>query len=90
MGWIGARRVCNRVGGVDCVVQGKKDSERDKNKKVDGEEEKKKKRQIRQKKGGGKKIKFLVFMVLGRIDPSPQPRGLQGPPFGPQVPPERL
>ena len=71
-------------GGVECVVRGKKDSERDKNKKVDGE------REIRQKKGLEKKVKFLVSMVLGRIDPSPQPRGLQGPPFGPQVPPERL
>ncbi len=43
-----------------------------------------------QKKGLEKKVNFLVSMVLGRIDPSPQSRGLQGPPFGPQVPPERL
>ena len=43
-----------------------------------------------QKKGLEKKVNFLVSMVLGRIDPSPQPRGLQGPPFGPQVPPKRL
>ncbi len=38
-------------GGVDCVVRGKKDSERDKNKKVDGEEEKKKNERSGKKRG---------------------------------------
>ncbi len=47
--------MCNRVGGVDCVVQGKKDSERDKNKKVDGEEEEKKNDRSGKKKGLEKK-----------------------------------
>ena len=55
--------------GVACVARDKKDSERNQNRKVDGEEEKKKKKKIRQKKGLGQKKSFLENLVLGRLDP---------------------
>ena len=50
-------------------ARGKKNSERDNNRKVDGEEEKKKKPLFRQKRGVAKKKSFLEKLVLGRIDP---------------------
>jgi hypothetical protein len=53
--------------------------------KMDGEKNKTK---IRQKRGVSHKNKS-AWKVLGGIDPRPQPRRLWGPPFQPQVPPER-
>ena len=51
---------------VACVVRCKKDSERDKKDKIDGEEEENK----NGKKRGLQKNQFVFFsMVLGRIDP---------------------
>ena len=44
--------------GVACVARDKKDSERNKNKKVDGEEEKKKKERSGKKRGWDKKKVF--------------------------------
>jgi hypothetical protein len=61
---------------VSCVVRGKKDSERDKNRKISGDEEKKKIDKSGKKRGCKKKSKFVFAMVLGRIDPWPQPRRL--------------
>jgi hypothetical protein len=55
---------------------------------VDGDEEKKK-TDFLQKRWVGKKSKNFHTKVLGRIEPSPQPRRLPGPRIGPQVPPER-
>ena len=37
----------------------------------------------------GKKVKKFDTKVVGRIEPSPQPRRLRGQPIGLQVPPER-
>ena len=54
--------------GVACVARDKKDSERNQNRKVDGEEEKKKKKDPA-KKGVGQKKSFLENLVLGRLDP---------------------
>ncbi len=52
--------------GVVCVAWGKKDSERNKNRKVDGEEEKKINHKSGKKRGWKKNLENLV---LGRLDP---------------------
>ena len=55
--------------GVACVARDKKDSKRNKNRKVDGDEEKKKNERSGKKKGLGQKKSFLENLVLGRLDP---------------------
>ena len=67
-GWrgLGQEACAIRWGGVACVLRAKKDSERDQNRKVDGE---KKNDKSGKKEGVGKKRKTFFTMVLGRIDP---------------------
>ncbi len=53
---------------VACVMHGKKNSEHDKNRKIDGDEEREKKGKKRPKEGLKKKI-FGEILLLARIDP---------------------
>jgi hypothetical protein len=66
---------------VGCGVRGTKNSEQDKNKKIDGEEEKKKKRQIRQKPTFKKKQIFFSQWCSGESTHDPNQEGSESRPL---------
>ena len=61
-----------------CVVREKKDSEGDKNRKVDGEEERKKNDKSGKKMGWKKNEKLFSFWSSGASTPDPNQEGSDG------------
>ena len=67
--------------GVACVARDKKDSERNQNRKVDGEEEKKKKERSGKKRGWDKKKVFWKIWCSGDSTHEHNQEGSQGRPL---------